>query len=104
MRETGMDELALGFSDLRELAARPEVRRALGAAFRGGRDGTGPTGLAALDTARLRMTFPARVRIRARGGRSYEAEGQEPGSAGRALDEQRRVVSQKAALVGTVLP
>jgi hypothetical protein len=104
MRETGMDELSLGFSDLRELAARPEVRRAVGAALRGGRDGTGRTGLAALDTARLRMTFLARVRIRARGGRTYEAEGREPGSAGRPLDEQRRVVSEKAALVGTVLP
>jgi 2-methylcitrate dehydratase PrpD len=99
MRETGMDELSLGFSDLRELATRPEVRRAIGAAIRGGRDGGGPGGLAALDTSKLRMTFPARVRVRTREGRTHEAEGREPGSAGRPLEEQRRVVAEKQATV-----
>jgi 2-methylcitrate dehydratase PrpD len=99
MRETGMDELSLGFSDLREQAARPEVRRAIGAAIRGGRDGGGPAGLAALDSSKLRMTFPTRVRVRTREGHTHETEGREPGSAGRPLEEQRQVVAQKAALV-----
>jgi 2-methylcitrate dehydratase PrpD len=101
MRETGMDELSLGFSDLKELARRPEVRQAVAGAIRGmgTGDGGGPRGLAALDTSRLRMTFPARVRVRTREGRLLEAEGREPGSCGRPLDEQQRVVDEKKALI-----
>jgi 2-methylcitrate dehydratase PrpD len=98
MRETGMDELSLGFSDLRELAARPEVRKAVAGAFRKN-DGTEVRGLAALDTSKLRMTFPTRVRVRTRGGGTHETEGREPGSAGRPLEEQRRVVEEKQVTV-----
>jgi 2-methylcitrate dehydratase PrpD len=98
MRETGMDELSLGFSDLRELAARPEVRHALAGAFRKGGDPE-VTGLAALDTARLRMTFPSRVRVKTSDGRSLEADGREPGSAGRPLEEQEGVIRAKEALL-----
>ena len=97
MKETGMDELSLGFSDLRELAARPEVRSAVLAGMRrSGHDG-GTTGLGALDTGKLRMTFPARVRIGTRDGRSLEAEGREPGACGRPLAEQKAVVYAKSA-------
>jgi hypothetical protein len=99
MRETGMDELSLGLSDLRELAAKPAVRKAVVAGIRGSGRHDGATGLAALDTSKLRMTFPARVRVRTRKGRSLEAEGREPGSAGRPLEEQRRVVAEKQATV-----
>jgi hypothetical protein len=45
------------------------------------------------------MTFPARVRVRTRKGRTHETEGREPGSAGRPLEEQRRVVAEKQATV-----
>lgn len=100
MRETGMDELALGFSDLRELAARPEVRKAVLAGVRRRGSGGAVTGLAALDTAKLRMTFPSRVRVKTKDGRTLEAEGREPGSAGRPLEEQQAVVAQKERLVG----
>jgi 2-methylcitrate dehydratase PrpD len=103
MRETGMDELSLDFSDLRELAAIPQVRRALAGALRGGRDASGPRGLAALDTSRLRMTFPARVRVRTREGRILEAEGREPGSAGSPIDDQRAAVERKSATLKTGL-
>jgi hypothetical protein len=99
MRETGMDELSLGFSDLRELAARPEVRQALLAGVRGRRSGGAATGLAALDTAKLRMTFPSRVRVKTRDGRTLEAEGREPGSAGRPLEEQEAVIRAKESLL-----
>jgi hypothetical protein len=103
MRETGMDELSLGFSDLRELAARPEVRRAVVAGIRGGGSDGKPSGLAALDTARLRMTFPARVRVRTRDGRTLEAEGREPGACGHPLEEQTAVVEQKRDILGNGL-
>jgi 2-methylcitrate dehydratase PrpD len=96
MRETGMDELSLGFSDLKKLARRPEVRSAIAGRLRSSADG-GATGLAALDTGRLRMTFPARVRVRTRDGRTLEAEGREPGSCGSPIDEQAAVVARKRA-------
>jgi 2-methylcitrate dehydratase PrpD len=100
MRETGMDELGLGWSELRELLGSSEARAALGDLVRGGRGGGRPVGLAALDTSRLRMTFPARVRMRLRSGRSLETDGREPGSCGRPIAEQREVVTQKWSLTG----
>lgn len=99
MREAGMDELSLGFSDLRELAARPEVRKAVLAGVRRRGSGSAVTGLAALDTAKLRMTFPSRVRVKMRDGRMLEAEGREPGSAGRPLVEQEGVIRAKESLL-----
>lgn len=60
----------------------------------------GGAGIADLDVARLRMTFPSRLRIRLRDGASRVVEGEEPGSCGRSLEEQRAVVAGKLELAG----
>ena len=57
-------------------------------------------GIAGIDTGALRMTFPCRLRIRLRSGRTLELDGAEPGAAGRPLEEQRTVVERRAALAG----
>jgi 2-methylcitrate dehydratase PrpD len=103
MRELGMDELAIGLADLRELAARADVKRALRGALVSTLDPRrrrGPRGLAALDTSRLRMPFPARVQVKLRSGRMLETDGRERGGAGAPLDEQRQVVCEKWSLCG----
>jgi hypothetical protein len=48
----------------------------------------------------MRMSFPCRLRIRLRSGRTLELDGAQPGSCGRPLAEQRRVVEDKCGLVG----
>ena len=93
-RETGM---ALGGLDLRSLARRPGLRRELRRLLV--RRPPRP-GIAGIDTGALRMTFPCRLRIRLRSGRTLELDGAEPGAAGRPLAEQRAVVERRAALAG----
>jgi hypothetical protein len=95
MRELGMDEASLGARDLAGmlragLKSRDELRSAPG-------DGEG---LAAMDTTRMRLTFPARVRVRLRGGRVLETEGREAGACGSSVEEQEDVVAAKWALTG----
>ena len=84
MRDTGMDEVALGIADLRELARRVPLRDALR-----------PTGTSLPDPSTLRLTFPAHVTIRLRSGGTLEAQGRERGSCGAPLAEQREVVDEK---------
>lgn len=96
MRELHMTDVSLGMGDLGALVANPrllgELRRA---AF-----GPGAGGTETLDTGALRMTFPCRLTLRLRDGRTVEIEGSEPGASGHPLAEQREVVERKAATVG----
>jgi hypothetical protein len=56
--------------------------------------------MAGIDTARLRMTFPCRLRIRLRSGRVLEVDGEERGASARPLEEQREVVDARASAAG----
>jgi len=94
MRELGMADATLSPADLLELARRPALLRQLGAAVRLRRR----EGLAALDTGRVRLTFPCRLQIRLRSGAGLALEGAEPGSCNRPLAEQREVISAKLRL------
>ena len=91
MRELGMSEAALPLRDLGELARHPGLRREARALLRAGSG----RGLGGLDTGRLRMTFPCRLRIRHRSGRVVELEGHEPGASARPVDEQRAVIEAR---------
>jgi hypothetical protein len=51
----------------------------------------------------VRLTFPSRLQIRLRSGRTVELEGDEPGSCGRPLSEQRAVVERKRALTAAAV-
>jgi 2-methylcitrate dehydratase PrpD len=95
MRELGMDEASLG---PRELAGmlRAGVRNR-GEIPAGG---DAAQGLAAMDTTRLRLTFPTRLRVRLRSGRVLETEGREPGACGTSVEEQGEVVAAKWARTG----
>ena len=95
MRELGMSEAALPLRDLRELARRPGLRRELRALLGAGSG----RGLSGLDTGRLRMTFPCRLRIRLRSGRLVELEGDEPGASARPVEEQRAVIEARCSAV-----
>jgi hypothetical protein len=77
MQETGMDEVGLGLSDLREAVKRMSGLR--------GQNGGG----------QIRMTFPCHVTIRLRSGGILETEGRERGASGTPLAEQQQVVSEK---------
>ena len=94
--DAGVAEAGLSLEDLRELATDRRLRGELLRILRGARGG----GLGAVDTARLRMAFPAHVRIRTRDGREVERVGEERGSASRPLAEQRTVVEERCAAVG----
>jgi 2-methylcitrate dehydratase PrpD len=83
----------------RALAADGDLRRFLGRTLRGRRRGPDP-GIDGVDTAALRMTFPSRLRIRLRDGAVRDVEGDEPGSCGRPLAEQRAVVDERLAVAG----
>jgi hypothetical protein len=87
---------ALHSSDLRELLRSPGARRELRRLVASRNAG----GLAALDTQAMRLSFPSRLQIRLRSGRTLEIEGEQPGSCGRPLEEQREVVEEKCRLVG----
>jgi hypothetical protein len=99
-RELGMDETALGRRDLGELLRRPELRREVRALV----SRPAAPGLAGLDTAALRMTFPSRLHIRLRSGRVVEADGVDRGASGSSPAEQRAVVERKQELVGAAEP
>lgn len=96
MRELGIGGAAIGAGELRRLLARRDLRRELRRLLAQGRGG----GIAALDTAAMRMSFPTRLSVRLRSGRTLELDGAEPGSCGRPLAEQREVVARKSAAVG----
>jgi MmgE/PrpD C-terminal domain len=96
MRELGMDEAALSGRDLRELISRRDLRRQLGHAIRSGHR----AGIARLETDRLEMRFPCRLRILARSGEVTEIDGAETGASARPLEEQRGVIREKCAAVG----
>jgi hypothetical protein len=100
-REAGLIETALDRQELRRLLrdSRP-LRELAGVLRRDALRRDAPRGIAGIDTSVLRMTFPSRVRIRLRSGGLVEADGGEPGSCGRPLDEQRAVVENKCRMVG----
>lgn len=101
--DANMDEANPGPAVLRALRADARLRRHLGRSLRGrlaDRSGAADSGIDALDTAALRMTFPSRLRIRLKGGSTQVVEGSEPGSCGRPLAEQRAVVEERLAVAG----
>lgn len=77
-----------------------DLRRALGGSLLDRVRGRSTNAIGDLDVARLRMTFPSRLRIRLRDGSQRVVDGAEPGSCGRPLDEQRAVVAEKCELAG----
>jgi MmgE/PrpD N-terminal domain/MmgE/PrpD C-terminal domain len=87
---------------VRALRADRDLRGLLGRSLLGrfARRSGGDTGIDALDTTALRMTFPSRLRIRLRDGSTRLVEGSEPGSCGRPLPEQRAVVEERMAVAG----
>ena len=97
--DVNMDEANPGPALLRAIASDARLRRALSgslaARFRGI-----VGGIDRLDVAKMRMTFPSRMRIRLRDGSIRDLVGTEPGSCGRPLDEQRTVVEEKLAVAG----
>jgi 2-methylcitrate dehydratase PrpD len=98
-RELGMVDV-LGFGELRTLLRDSGSRREIGrlAARRGG------GGLDGIDTEAMRLSFPCRLRIQLRSGRVILLDGDQRGSCGRPLAEQRRVVQEKCRLVGVEEP
>ena len=96
VRDLRMGELALSAGDLRALGRNPQLLRRIHRAAAG----TGAGGTAALDTSALRMTFPCRLALRLRNGRTIEVTGEEPGGCGHPLAEQLDVVSRKCETVG----
>lgn len=58
----------------------------------------GPRGMAALDTERLRMTFPARLRVKLRSGAVRDVEGEEHGVCGASLEAQRQIVARREGI------
>jgi 2-methylcitrate dehydratase PrpD len=100
--ESGMEGANPAPALLRAIAADRGLRRAVLGAFRS--RGSRGQGIEGLDTSGLRMTFPCRLRTRLRSGAVREVEGDEPGSCGRLLAEQRAVVDEKCRLVGLPAP
>jgi len=83
------------------LRAEPRLRRYLGGSLRDRLAGRGgDPGVKGLDAGALRMTFPSRLRFRLRDGSTRIVEGDEPGSCGRPLSEQRAVVEERLGVVG----
>ena len=100
LADVNMGEASPGPALLRAAAADPDLRRALGSSLRRRLTGRKRVGIESIDTGALRMTFPSRMRIRLRDGSERFIEGDEPGSCGRPLDEQRAVVEEKLELAG----
>jgi hypothetical protein len=101
--DANMDEANPGPAVLRALLADRNLRRHLGRSLRerlADRSGGADSGIDALDTTALRMTFPSRLQIRLRDGSTRVVEGSEPGSCGRPLAEQRAVVEERFAVAG----
>lgn len=101
MGDVNMDEANPGAALVRALAADRRLRRALGRSLRDRLRRRGDPGIGELDTGALRMTFPARLRIRLRGGATRVVEGDEPASCGRPIGEQRAVVERSLELAGS---
>ncbi len=100
LADVNMDGANPGPALLRAVRADPALRRAVGGSLVD-RLRRRPAGaIADLDVARLRMTFPSRLRIRLRDDSIRTIEGAEPGSCGRSLDEQRAVVAEKLEVAG----
>jgi hypothetical protein len=100
-RLANMEEANPAAAILSALRADRALRRALRQSLRDrlrGRSANG--GIDDLDIARLRMTFPSRLRIRLEDGSEQVVDGSEPGSCGRPLDEQRAVVEERLAVAG----
>jgi 2-methylcitrate dehydratase PrpD len=98
-RELGMVDV-LDFGELRTLLRDGASRREIGRLA--GRRGRG--GIAGIDTGAMRLSFPCRLRIRLRSGRTLEIEGRHLGECGSPVDEQRAVVEEKCRLVGLEEP
>jgi hypothetical protein len=99
--DANMDEANPAPAVVRALAADPSLRRFLGRSLRERLSGgSGDSGIDGLDASALRMTFPSRLRIRLRDGSTRVVEGEEPGSCGRSLSEQRAVVEERLAVAG----
>jgi hypothetical protein len=93
--------LGPGPAVVRVLAADRDLRRFFARFLRERlAGGSGDRGIDGLDTERLRMTFPSRLRIGLAGGSSRVVEGDEPGSCGHPLAEQRDVVEERLAVAG----
>ncbi|MGB7589172.1 MAG: MmgE/PrpD family protein [Solirubrobacterales bacterium] len=99
--EAGMDAVDPGPALRRVLVADHGARVAVLRALRGRFSASGRRGgIDRLDTDALRMTFPCRLRIRLRDGTEMEIDGEEPGSCGRPIEEQRAVVEEKLRVAG----
>jgi 2-methylcitrate dehydratase MmgE/PrpD-like protein len=96
MREVNPARAVLG-----AIVADRSLRRHLGRSLRERLSGGGgDPGIERLDTAALRMTFPSRLRIRLLDGSGLVVDGDEPGSCGRPLAEQRVVVEERLQVAG----
>jgi 2-methylcitrate dehydratase PrpD len=100
--DANMEEANPGPALVRAAAADRDLRRAFARTLRERlTPGAGAAGIAALDVGAVRMTFPSRMRIRLRDGSVRVVEGDEPGSCGRPLEEQRAVVAEKLRVAAT---
>jgi 2-methylcitrate dehydratase PrpD len=90
LQATGMDDVGIGLSDLREAARKLGVGGMRGLARRASTNGASP-----LDAADIRMTFPCHVAIHLRSGGVLETDGRERGGSGAPLEEQQQVVGEK---------
>lgn len=100
LADLNMREASPGPALLRAARADPDLRRALRGSLRRRLTRRRRAGIESIDTAALRMTFPSRMCIRLRDGSEQVVEGDEPGSCGRPLSEQRAVVEEKLELAG----
>lgn len=100
LADVNMDGANPGPALLRAIRADPALRRAMGSSLIDRIRRRPASAIGDLDVARLRMTFPSRLRIRLREGSERLVEGTEPGSCGRPLDEQRAVVAEKLEVAG----
>jgi hypothetical protein len=82
MRATGIDDIGLTLSDVRE--AIPRLRRL------------------ASSNGDIRLTFPCHVTISLHSGGVLETDGRERGGSGHPLEEQQQVVDEKFAAVREV--
>lgn len=102
--EAGMEGVNPGPALLRALAADRGARASLLRSVRGRSAAGRGDGIERLDTDALRMTFPCRLRITLHDGTVRDVDGDEPGSCGRPLAEQRAVVEEKLRVAGLPAP
>lgn len=88
--------------DLRALVGDRDARRALAGVVR--KAVRTPSSIEAIEMKKMRLTFPARLRIHLRGGGVVEAVGRERGGCGAELTEQHEVVATKCRLLGVEEP